>query len=65
MSTTNEELAKIIDEKLKAEGLIGKDEAGLAGKLTRGQLKDFDWKIALVEVINKADNATLSNNEAE
>ncbi len=56
MSDSNELLAKIIDDKLKAEGLINPLEKDLVNKMAKGQLKDVDWKVALEEIIIKNDN---------
>lgn len=56
MSNSNELLAKIIDYKLKAEGLINPMEKDLVSKMAKGQLKDVDWKVALEEIIIKNDN---------
>ena len=53
MSISNEKLAKIIDEKLKAKGLINKTEKQLESKLAKGEMKGSDWKVALEEIINK------------
>jgi hypothetical protein len=53
MSFSNENLAKIIDEKLKAEGLINKTEKQLVNKLAKGEMKSSDWKVALEEILNK------------
>ncbi|MES2545512.1 MAG: hypothetical protein V4548_11545 [Bacteroidota bacterium] len=65
MSSSNELLAKIIDDKLKAEGLINPSENQLVIKLAKGQLKDVDWKVAFEEIICKPKDENLSNNEAE
>jgi len=65
MSNSNEILAKIIDEKLKAEGLINSSEKQLVSKLTKGQMKDSDWKVALEEIINKPKEIKVSKNETE
>ena len=65
MSTSNELLAKIIDDKLKAEGLISTSENQLIVKLAKGQLKDVDWKVAFEEIIYKPKDENISNNEAE
>lgn len=65
MSNSNELLAKIIDEKLKAEGLISASENQLVVKLAKGQLKDVDWKVAFEEIIYKPKDENISNNEAE
>ena len=65
MSTSNELLAKIIDDKLKAEGLISASENQLVVKLAKGQLKDVDWKVAFEEIIYKPKDENISNNEAE
>jgi len=56
MSNSNEVLAKIIDDKLKADGLINPLEKDLVSKMAKGQLKDVDWKVALEEIIIKNDN---------
>jgi hypothetical protein len=61
----NELLAKIIDDKLKAEGLISTSENQLVVKLALGQLKDVDWKVAFEEIINKPKDENISNNEAK
>jgi hypothetical protein len=61
----NELLAKIIDDKLKAEGLISTSENQLVVKLALGQLKDVDWKIAFEEIIYKPKDENISNNEAK
>ena len=53
MVNSNEILAQTIIEKLKNEGLITEQDSQLVTKLTKGQLKDADWKIAFEEVINK------------
>ena len=53
MSISNEKLAKIIDEKLKAEGLISKTEKQFVYKLAKGELKGSDWKVALEEILNQ------------
>jgi hypothetical protein len=53
MSFTNEKLAKIIEEKLKAEGLISKTEKQLVNNLAKGEMKASDWKVALEEIINQ------------
>ena len=60
----NELLAKIIDNKLKHEGLISTSENQLGIKLAKGQLKNVDWKAAFEEVINKSKDENISNNEA-
>lgn len=60
----NELLAKIIDNKLKHEGLISTSENQLSIKLAKGQLKNVDWKAAFEEVINKSKDENISNNEA-
>lgn len=65
MSNSNENLAKIIDEKLKTEGLINSSEKQLVLKLAKGQMKDSDWKVALEEIINKPKEDKLSKDEAE
>lgn len=65
MSNSNELLAKIIDDKLKAEGLISPSENQLVVKLAKGQLKDVDWKVAFEEIIYKPKDENISNNEAE
>lgn len=57
----NELLAKIIDEKLKEEGLISASENQLAVKLAKGQLKDVDWKVAFEEIIYKPKVENISN----
>ena len=61
----NELLAKIIDDKLKEEGLINASENQLVIKLAKGQLKDFDWKVAFEEILYKPKDENISNNEAE
>lgn len=61
----NELLAKIIDNKLKEEGLISVSENQLVIKLAKGQLKDFDWKVAFEEIIYKPKDENISNDEAE
>lgn len=61
----NELLAKIIDDKLKAEGLISTCENQLVVKLALGQLKDIDWKVAFEEIIYKPKDENISNNEAK
>jgi hypothetical protein len=61
----NELLAKIIDDKLKEEGLISKSENQLVIKLAKGQLKDVDWKVAFEEILYKSIDENVSNNEAE
>jgi hypothetical protein len=61
----NELLAKIIDDKLKAEGLISTSENQLVVKLALGQLKDVDWKVAFEEIIYKPKDENISNNEAK
>ncbi|MBK7816427.1 MAG: hypothetical protein IPJ60_02055 [Sphingobacteriaceae bacterium] len=53
LETSNERLAKIIDEKLKAAGLINKTEKQLVNKLAKGELKGSDWKVALEEILNQ------------
>lgn len=65
MSNSNELLAKIIDDKLKSEGLISASENQLVIKLAKGQLKDVDWKVAFEEIIYKPKDENISNNEAE
>ncbi len=65
MSKSNEELAKIIEDKLKAEGLISETETQLVSKLSKGTLKDVDWKVALEEILNRPQVENLGNNEAE
>ncbi len=65
MSNSNELLAKIIDDKLKAAGLISASENQLVVKLAKGQLKDVDWKVAFEEIIYKPKDENISNNEAE
>ena len=65
MSISNENLANIIVEKLKAEGLISSSEKQLVNKLAKGQMKDSDWKVALEEIINKPKENNVSKNEAE
>lgn len=65
MSNSNELLAKIIDDKLKAEGLISASENQLVLKLAKGQLKDVDWKVAFEEIIYKPKDENISNDEAE
>lgn len=65
MSNCNELLAKIIDDKLKSEGLISTSENQLVLKLAKGQLKDVDWKVAFEEIIYKPKDENISNNEAE
>lgn len=65
MSNSNELLAKIIDDKLKSEGLISTSENQLVLKLAKGQLKDVDWKVAFEEIIYKPKDENISNNEAE
>lgn len=65
MSISNENLARIIDEKLKAEGLINSSEKLLVSKLAKGQMKDSDWKVALEEIINKPKENKVNKNEAE
>jgi hypothetical protein len=65
MSISNENLARIIDEKLKAEGLINSSEKLLVSKLAKGQMKDSDWKVALEEIINKPKENKANKNEAE
>lgn len=61
----NELLAKIIDEKLKEEGLISASENQLVVKLAIGQLKDVDWKVAFEEIIYKPKVENVSNDETE
>lgn len=61
----NELLAKIIDDKSKAEGLISTSENQLVVKLALGQLKDVDWKVAFEEIIYKPKDENISNNEAK
>lgn len=61
----NELLAKIIDEKLKEEGLISASENQLVIKLAKGQLKDVDWKVAFEEILYKPKDENVINNEAE
>lgn len=65
MSISNEKLAKIIDEKLKAEGLISDTEKQLVNKLAKGELKGSDWKVALEEILNKPIEKKVNKNEAE
>lgn len=65
MSNSNEELAKIIDAKLKEAGLISESETQLVSKLAKGTLKDVDWKVALEEILNKPEEEIKSENEAE
>jgi hypothetical protein len=65
MSNSNEIIAKIIDDKLKEAGLISGTEKRLMGDLAKGNLKDYDWKVALEEIINKEDNEEIAKNEAE
>ena len=48
----NDLLAKIIDEKLKAAGLVSMTDNELIDKLSKGQLKDVEWKKAFLSVIN-------------
>jgi hypothetical protein len=64
MSISNEKLAKIIDEKLKAEGLINNTEKQLVNKLANGELKGSDWKLALEEIFNKPKENKVDKNEA-
>jgi hypothetical protein len=64
MSISNEKLAKIIDEKLKAEGLINNTEKQLVNKLANGELKGSDWKVALEEILNKPKENKVDKNEA-
>jgi hypothetical protein len=65
MSDTNEQLAKIIDDTLKSEGLISPSEKQLVNKIVKGQMKDSDWKIALEEIINMPGKSKQEGNEAE
>jgi hypothetical protein len=65
MSNSNEILAKIIDEKLKAEGLINSSDKQLVKKLSKGQMKDSDWKVALEEITNKPKENNVSKDETE
>ncbi len=65
MSKSNTELAKIIDEKLKAAGLINDTETQLVIKLAKGTLKDVDWKLAFEEVLNKPDAEKIETDEAK
>jgi len=65
MSKSNTELAKIIEEKLKAVGLINDNETQLVIKLAKGTLKDVDWKLAFEEVLNKPDEVITDTNEAK
>ena len=65
MSISNEKLAKIIDEKLKAEGLINKTEKQLVNKLAKGEMKGSDWKVALEEILNKPKENKVNKNEAK
>ena len=65
MSNSNEILAKTIDEKLKAEGLINSSERQLVSKLAKGQMKDSDWKVALEEIINKPIENNVTDNEVK
>ena len=64
MSNSNENLAKIIDEKLKTEGLINSSEKQLVIKLAKGQMKDSDWKIALEEFLNNPQEENATSNES-
>uniref|UniRef100_UPI0040495EA1 hypothetical protein n=1 Tax=Gelidibacter sp. TaxID=2018083 RepID=UPI0040495EA1 len=61
----NELLAKIVDKKLKEEGLISVSENQLVVKLAKGQLKDVDWKVAFEEIIYKPKVENVSNDETE
>ena len=65
MSKSNAELAKIIDAKLKAAGLINDTETQLVIKLAKGTLKDVDWKLAFEEVLNKPVAKTIDTDEAK
>jgi hypothetical protein len=65
MSNSNEIVAKKIDDKLKEAGLISGTEKRLMGDLAKGNLKDYDWKVALEEIINKEDNEEIAKDEAE
>lgn len=65
MSKSNEVLAKIIDDKLKAAGLINDTETQLAIKLAKGTLKDVDWKLAFEEVLNKPITTKTDTDEAK
>ena len=65
MSISNENLAKSIDEQLKAEGLISVTEKKLAAKLASGQMKSSDWKVALEEIINAPENTSANKNETK
>jgi hypothetical protein len=65
MSKSNAELAKIIDDKLKAAGLINDTETQLAIKLAKGTLKDVDWKLAFEEVLNKPIATKTETDEAK
>ena len=65
MSNSNEIVAKLIDEKLKEAGLISETEKKLVGDLAKGNLKDYDWKVVLEEIINQKDNDEAAKNEAE
>lgn len=65
MSKSNTELAKIIDDKLKAAGLINDTETQLVIKLAKGTLKDVDWKLAFEEVLNKPVAKPINTDEAK
>ena len=65
MSKSNAELAKIIDDKLKAASLINDTETQLVIKLAKGTLKDVDWKLAFEEVLNKPVTKTIDTDEAK
>ena len=65
MSKSNAELAKIIDDKLKAAGLINHTETQLVIKLAKGTLKDVDWKLAFEEVLNKPVTKIIDTDEAK
>jgi hypothetical protein len=65
MSNINETLASQIVEKLKKEKLISSTDKQVAIKLSNGSMKDFDWKIALEEIINKPKMKPKSKDETE
>ena len=65
MSKSNAELAKIIDDKLKAAGLINDTETQLVIKLAKDTLKDVDWKLAFEEVLNKPVTKIIDTDEAK
>lgn len=65
MSNSNEIVAKKIDDKLKEAGLISGTEKRLMCDLAKGNLKDYDWKVAFEEIINNEDNEEIAKDEAE